>query len=310
MHESSLVRRWGWESDPSPPSLKEVLFTWGRMLSINTELQAQGCLFFINRANSNPDGPGVSGSARYDKDSFTPILPWLVPVALRHAPCYNAFMSSKLEPKSRIFLGALVLVTAAIAFSGCTESKNENSPRPASGDAVLQERLAKNDAFKSGAESPVPAEARPSFRGLDYYPYNPDLIFTVSLHRYPGPKPVRLATNKGEIRRGLRYGYFEFQVSGQKCQLQVYRLDDVTGSGPNLFIPFRDSTSGSETYGAGRYIDLVENTSGVYELDFNRAYNPYCAYNEEFSCPIPPAENTLKVPIRAGEKKYLSSRKS
>jgi uncharacterized protein (DUF1684 family) len=102
----------------------------------------------------------------------------------------------------------------------------------------------------------------------------------------------------------LRYGYFDFKVGDQICKLQVYRLEDASGVGASLFIPFRDSTSGQETYAAGRYIDLKENTSGVYDLDFNRAYNPYCAYNSEFSCPIPPAENTLRVAIRAGEKKY------
>jgi len=115
---------------------------------------------------------------------------------------------------------------------------------------------------------------------------------------------MRLGTNTGEIRRGLRYGYFDFQVGDQTCRLQVYRLEDASGVGASLFIPFRDSTSGQETYAAGRYIDLKENISGVYDLDFNRAYNPYCAYNSEFSCPIPPAENTLNVAIHAGEKKY------
>lgn len=115
-----------------------------------------------------------------------------------------------------------------------------------------------------------------------------------------------MATNTGEIRSGLRYGYFEFRVEGQDCRLQVYRLEDApdTGGGAYLFVPFRDATSGIETYGAGRYIDLKENTSGVYDLDFNRAYNPYCAYNAQFSCPVAPADNTLKVPVRAGEKKY------
>jgi len=132
-------------------------------------------------------------------------------------------------------------------------------------------------------------------------------LFTVQLNRYSRPKQVKLATNTGEIRRGLRYGYFDFQVSGQTCRLQVYRLEDASGSVPSLFIPFRDATSGVETYASGRYIDLQENTSGKYELDFNRAYNPYCAYNSEFSCPIPPVENTLGVAIRAGEKKYASS---
>ena len=129
--------------------------------------------------------------------------------------------------------------------------------------------------------------------------------FSVPLHRYPVPARVRLGTNTGEIRSGLRYGYFDFQVGGQECRLQVYRLEEALESGsPQLFVPFRDATSGHETYAAGRYIDLKENTSGIYDLDFNRAYNPSCAYNTDFSCPVPPAENTLKVPIRAGEKKY------
>jgi len=114
-----------------------------------------------------------------------------------------------------------------------------------------------------------------------------------------------MATNTGEIRDGLRYGFFEFDAEGQRCRLQVYRLDDSGDSGKaSLFVPFRDSTSGRETYGAGRYIDLDENASGIYELDFNRAYNPYCAYGEGYSCPIPPEENRLAIPIRAGEKIY------
>jgi len=86
--------------------------------------------------------------------------------------------------------------------------------------------------------------------------------------------------------------------------LNVYKLEDAAGHGASLFIPFRDATSGGGTYGAGRYLDLIENTTGIYDLDFNRAYNPYCAYNDRFSCPLPPGENTLEVPILAGEKIY------
>jgi uncharacterized protein (DUF1684 family) len=80
--------------------------------------------------------------------------------------------------------------------------------------------------------------------------------------------------------------------------------DSPDAGGPRLFIPFRDATSGKETYASGRYIDLRENTTGMYELDFNRAYNPSCAYSEGFSCPVPPPENTLEVTVRAGEMNY------
>lgn len=191
-----------------------------------------------------------------------------------------------------------------LALCGCSESPNSARVQPQPQDPVLRERIEKDAVFRSD-NSPIHRQERANFKGLTYYPIDPSLKFSVQLHRYPVPAQVRMATNTGEIRSGLRYGFFDFQAGGQNCRLQVYRLEDAPGDGAaNLFIPFRDSTSGRETYAAGRYIDLKENTSGTYDLDFNRAYNPSCAYNAEFSCPVPPAENTLKVPIRAGEKKH------
>jgi uncharacterized protein (DUF1684 family) len=174
-------------------------------------------------------------------------------------------------------------------------------------DPILQERLTKDDAFKSGQDSPIPKSERAGFQGLSYYPINPELRYRIKLNRYASPEKIRLGTNTGEIRSGLRYGYFDFQVEGRTCRLNAYKLEDAPDLGASLFIPFRDATSGKETYGAGRYIDLRENTSGIYDLDFNRAYNPFCAYNSDFSCPLPPAENTLEVPIRAGEKIYAKT---
>jgi len=170
---------------------------------------------------------------------------------------------------------------------------------------VLRERREKDRSLKSGRDSPIPVEDRTRFQGLAYFDINPNLKFRVKLNRYSAPQNVRLGTNTGEVRAALRYGYFEFQVEGKTCRLQVYRVEDAQSSGgSNLFIPFRDATTGKETYASGRYIDLPENTTGLYDLDFNRAYNPWCAYGKGFSCPIPPAENTLAVAIRAGEKIY------
>jgi hypothetical protein len=199
-------------------------------------------------------------------------------------------------------LTAGLLALFAAAQAGCSKVQTERQVPSAQQDPLIEERLAKDEAFKSGQESPILEQARAGFKGLSYYAIDPSLRFSVKLQRHPAPKMIRLSTNSGEIRRGLRYGYFEFRADGQTCRLQVYRLEDSPGSGPSLFIPFRDATSGIETYAAGRYIDLKENTSGVYDLDFNRAYNPYCAYNSKYSCPVPPAENTLAVAIRAGEK--------
>jgi uncharacterized protein (DUF1684 family) len=195
----------------------------------------------------------------------------------------------------------------ALAFvQGCS---HEQAPPPEHVNPVLQNRRDRDAAFKTSPQSPIPAQDRARFQGLSYFPFNPALQFRLKLNRYPIPARIRMATNTGEIRDGLRYGYFEFDTEEQRCRLQVYRLDDGGDSGKaSLFIPFKDSTSGKETYGAGRYIDLAENTSGIYDLDFNQAYNPYCAYGEEYSCPIPPEENRLAIPIRAGEKIYALAR--
>jgi len=183
------------------------------------------------------------------------------------------------------------------------------APKPAEQklkvDPLVEERRERDLAFKSGSESPLRDEDRSRFAGLDYFPINPELRFRAVLHRHPTPQTVRIGTNTAEQRYALRYGYFEFPVEGQTCQLQVYRmLDDPPTGKAMLFIPFRDGTSGRESYGGGRYLDLHENTSGIYELDFNRSYNPSCAYGRDFSCPVPPKENTLAASIRAGEKKY------
>ena len=210
----------------------------------------------------------------------------------------------KFRLSNRLF-GVVVAILSGVLGPACSRQEDHSEATVIKRDPVISERIARDEAFRSGPDSPIPVKDRNSFQKLEYYPVNESLKFSVRLNRHSRPKQVRLGTNTGEIRSGLCYGFFEFVVDGQSCRLQVYRLDDVAGSGgPNLFIPFRDATSGSETYAPGRYIDLAENTSGIYELDFNRAYNPYCAYNDEYSCPLPPEENTLPVPIRAGEKKY------
>ena len=207
--------------------------------------------------------------------------------------------------KRTVAFNALYLLIFVYLLAGCgqrNEHANEQMSTVFTLDDVLHERQAKDAFFKSGS-SPLPAVERGSFKGLDYYPVNPDLRFQVRLERYSSPRTIRMATNTGEIRGGLLYGFFEFTVENQMCRVEVYRLEEAYGK-PALFIPFLDATSGLETYEGGRYIDLIENTSGIYDLDFNRAYNPYCAYNPEYSCPAPPKENTVAASIRAGEKKY------
>ncbi len=211
-----------------------------------------------------------------------------------------------LRSPSAVFL--LGLAAFCCFMSGCSsgaKTASSGAALNAGGDPVLRDRREKDREFRSARGSPIPEADRVRFQGLAYFDLNPSLKFRVKLNRYPVPRTVRLGTNTGEMRDALRYGYFEFQVDGKDCRLQVYRIEDNNGGGgPSLFIPFRDATSGKETYGSGRYIDLKENTTGYYDLDFNRAYNPFCAYGQGFSCPVAPAENTLPVSILAGERLY------
>lgn len=204
-----------------------------------------------------------------------------------------------------VLVSTVLAVWACVILSACSKPPVEKNASSGYEATLLQERAQKDASFKFGPQSPLPDTAKASFKGLSYYPPNPDLRFRVQLTRYRVPQMIRIGTNTGEVRTGLRYGYFDFQVEGKSCRLQVYRMDDTLAEGgAYLFIPFKDKTSGAETYVPGRYIDLQENTSGWYDLDFNRATNPYCAYGKGYSCPVPPEENKLAVPIRAGEKTY------
>ncbi len=166
---------------------------------------------------------------------------------------------------------------------------------------IKAERIEKGEFFKSHPQSPIPWTVRARMKELVYYPVDPSYRVHVKLVRYPKPERVVLATSKGVPRDMLKYGYFEFTVGGQTRRLQVYKSLDQDGS---LFVPFRDATSGKESYGAARYIDIEEHSADDYVLDFNVAYNPYCAYSDDYVCPFPPRENWLDIPIRAGEKDF------
>jgi len=123
------------------------------------------------------------------------------------------------------------------------------------------------------------------------------------LRRLPAQREVTIATSKDKPRIMLHIGALPFTFEGKEYALQVYAPKD-TSEGNYWFVPFTDATSGGETYGGGRYIDIDDVRSDSLFLDFNYAYNPYCAYNERFDCPIPPPENALPIAIRAGERDY------
>lgn len=180
-------------------------------------------------------------------------------------------------------------------------------PAPASEELGIwarrleRSRAAKDAAFRQSPESPIPAGARKEFRGLAFYDLNPDLRFRVPLETVP-PGPVFLMeVSRGPPRRFQRMGYFEFLLLGTTARLYAFRPVPETSAG-SLFVPFRDATSGNETYGGGRYLDVELGEEPDHEVDFNEAYHPYCAYSAAYSCPYPPPENWLVAPVRAGER--------
>jgi uncharacterized protein len=170
--------------------------------------------------------------------------------------------------------------------------------------AVEGFRAEKDAFFKSAPGSPVPPEEREAFSGLPYYPVDVDLVFEgLMLDPYTGNEPTafQIPTSDGQLRPARRAGSFRFEYAGEPRRLTAYELDGAHSDG-RLFLPFLDATSGKETYGAGRYLDLEPDEDGTYAIDFNLAYHPSCVYAPNFSCPLTPAENRLPVPIEAGER--------
>ena len=163
-------------------------------------------------------------------------------------------------------------------------------------------RRAEIDAFMRGSDqSPVPAAKRATFLPLPYYPIDEQYRVPAALKLVGSDQIIELSLSTGQTRQMRRIGTLAFTLKGDRLSLTAFAdVDDAQLR--RLFVPFGDLTSGSETYQGGRYIDLDRTASGVYDLDFNRAYHPYCVFDSKYECPIPPRENRLNVPIRAGEK--------
>ncbi len=182
-------------------------------------------------------------------------------------------------------------------------------------EAVEGFRADKDHYFRHGDHSPIPVTERETFAGLAYYPVDPDLRFEGrALEPYGGSEPQRfqIPTSDGRMLPAHRAGSLRFELAGEPRSLAAYVVDNPTehvhaaatpdDGLPSLFVPFLDVTSGHETYGAGRYLDLGPEDDGTYTLDFNLAYHPSCVYDMRFSCPLTPAENRLPIRIEAGER--------
>ncbi len=201
------------------------------------------------------------------------------------------------------------ILLAAFNLLGCTSDTEKAEAEPGTEPAtyvsqIEQFRADKDKAFKLEATSPIPEPEKSAFSGLSYYPPDPGYRYTLSINKYDDQPAFKLVTSTGSVREAVKYGYFDFTMNGEPCSLQVYKLLEVQSRYPGyLFLPFTDATSGVETYGGGRYLDFQENEAGLYDVDFNLAYYPSCAYGKPgYDCPIPPAENRLRVAVHAGER--------
>ena len=204
---------------------------------------------------------------------------------------------------------SLSVIYVAVALATACSS-GPGAPSTTASD-VASWRSIRDQVFSEAAEcgspsatedcSPVPKARRAKLLPLRYYEINPSYNVPAAL-KVSEDRPVfEMPTSTGTLRRMERVGVLEFVLNGQPMTLAAF-VEEGTRRIETLFVPFADQTTGTETYSSGRYLDLHPTPTGIYAIDFNRAYNPYCAYNDTYECPFPPASNRLKTAIRAGEK--------
>jgi uncharacterized protein (DUF1684 family) len=211
-------------------------------------------------------------------------------------------LTVNLKKSGAVLIFGVLLLMEGLALCGEEENKEFLTNQK---KYVMEWRKERDIFFKGHQRSPLPFNQKKSFRGLKYYPFNPQFAFSGPIERYNfhinNPKYyATFLTNKGTNKRYLRYGRFQFRLNGKDYPIEVYKsiLSDL------LFIPFKDMTNGKETYEGGRYIDAEILTGYRMVLDFNMAYQPSCAYNEKYICALPPKENMLEIEIKAGEKNF------
>ncbi len=201
---------------------------------------------------------------------------------------------------SGIIIIIIVAVVLLIGFYSLSTGSGEEGYKT----GLVEERVQKDKFMRTSDESPF-AKDRNSFTALKYFEPDPSYRVIADLMPIEYKKVVVLPTSSGEQNSYLEYGWAEFEWGGAKNRLLILEIMSMGPTRGTLFLAFADETSAGETYGAGRYLDLKKQPgAGSLVLDFNKAYNPYCAYNDNFSCPFPPKENILKISIRAGEKTY------
>lgn len=191
-----------------------------------------------------------------------------------------------------------LVLTALISLAAACGSQPVEEDYAAKIAAI---RAAKDTSFKNDQDSPIAADKKNTLLPLAYFPIDESYTVPASLEPAADRTRIEVPTSIGKTRQLERLGTLKFSLKGQPLRLTAFH-DLESEQVTRLFVPFSDLTSGTETYQAGRYMELDPTPTGIYVVDFNIAYNPYCYYSPEYDCPFPPKENRLQVPIRAGER--------
>lgn len=195
------------------------------------------------------------------------------------------------------FRGISMIVAFGIVAIACSNKPPEQKDYAST---IAADRATKDAAFAAG-DDPIPRANHAAFLPLAYFPIDPDYNVPASLKSVNDPTIIEMPTSAGGVDKFRRVGALEFVLKSQSLKLTAFVAASAK-TVDRLFVPFTDMTSGTETYPAGRYLDLNRTATGFYNIDFNRAYIPYCYYNPTYECPYPPRENRLPLPVRAGER--------
>ncbi|MCF7561496.1 DUF1684 domain-containing protein [Sabulilitoribacter multivorans] len=194
----------------------------------------------------------------------------------------------------------LIIVILLVTTVACAQEK-----RPLKGETAFQKE--QNAKFKDASTSPLKDKDRKAFEGLDFFKFDSTYVVTAAFKRTPNEKPFKMKTTTDRLPVYIKYGELTFDLKDENYKLNIYQNQDLIteeGFEDYLFLPFLDETNGLESYGGGRYIDAKIPDGEQMIIDFNKSYNPYCAYNDKYSCPIVPRINYLKTRVEAGVKAF------
>ncbi len=193
-----------------------------------------------------------------------------------------------------------ILLVFTFTFFSCAQEK-----KMVEGETAWQKKM--NSEFKDASKSPLKEKDLKHFEGLDFFPFDSAYVVIATLERTPDEKPFKMKTTTSRLPDYVKYGVVSFKLKGVSYKLNIYQsLELMTKEEyvDYLFLPFLDDTNGEESYGGGRYVECRIPKGNELKIDFNEAYNPYCAYNEKYSCPIVPRENYLPLKVEAGVKVF------